>query len=320
MAASDLVKLKFSLSYPDLVSTATDKIAFLRRDVAVLGPRGITVAVIDALEALKNTFVAIPSNKSEKADASIGFQDRDIQATVLRVAIREVRNIAGDTFGNKSNIYKSFDIKGLATLTPNELYIQSGNIVVRGTNNIGAMGPKGLTSAMLTNITTQAALLLTLLSATPILVSGAEAVTGDRRTLANELFAMITDLCGIAHTYYIDRDKLKAADYVVYENAKSVVVRNGILKGKKFTTRKTEGVVGDTVIKLQVKEGTSAQFYFAMTRNSPPGPLATTVVFNPNIFRETTAADLGFDAEGGITIFIIRNPNSDDTEFLAKIG
>ena len=320
MAASKLIKLTFSLSYPDLVSTATEKIAYLRRDVANLESRGITTAVIDTLEALKNTFVAIPSNKSEVATASLGFTDRDIQASILRMGIREVRNIAQNTFGKKSTIYKSFDIKGLSRLTPNDLYMQSGNIVLRGGNNIGAMGPKGLTTAMLTNITTEAATLLTLLSATPILVSGAETVTGDRRTTANELFAMITDLCGIAHTYYIDRDKLKAENYVVYDNATSVVVRKGILKGKKFATRKTDGVVEDTVIKLQVKEGTSAQFYFAMTRNSLPGPLVTTVAFNPNIFFETTAASLGFDAAGGITIFIIRNPNSDDTEFLAKIG
>ena len=320
MSASNLIKLTFSLSYPDLVSTATTKIAFLRRDQTDLAARGITTGVIDIFEALNNTFIAIPSNKSEKADASLGFQDRDEQATILRVAIREVRNIAQNTFGKKSTIYKSFDIKGLYTLSPNELYIQSGNIVVRGTNNIAAMGPKGLTTAMLTNITTQAATLSTLISATPILVSDAETVTGDRRTTANSLYAMMTNLCGTAKTYYIDRDKLKAENYVIYDPASAVVDRSGIMKAKKYGTRKTDGIVAETQFRLKVKEGTSLQFYFAMTRNSLPGPLVPTVNFNPNIFFETTAAGLGYDAAAGITIFIIRNPNDDDAEFLAKIG
>jgi len=192
--------------------------------------------------------------------------------------------------------------------------------VVKGNKNLAAMGPKGLTAAMLANITTQAAALLPLISATPILVSDAETVTGDRRTLANSLYNSMKDLCQTAHTYYFDRDKLKAENYVIYDASTSVVNREGTVKGNKTAIRKSAGIVADTVFRLKVKSGTSLQFYYGMTSKSLPGPLVTTVDYNPNIFFSTTAAGLGYDAAGGIIVFIIRNPNSDDSEFLAKIG
>ena len=320
MSADTTVKLIFSLSFADLVTTAINKSAYFTRDLTDLTPRGITEARITALDAKRTAFVNAPSIISERETTVTGFADRDTQATVLRVAIREIRGIAQNTFGSKSPKYKGFDIMGLSTLSPMDLYIQSGNVVVKGNASIALMGPKGLTVAMLANVTTQANSLLALISATPILTTNSEQATANRHTLANDLFTELTDMCQTAHTYYESRDELKAANYIIYDVASKVVDRDGIVPGKKQTTRKTADVDADTIIRIKVKTGTSLQCYYGMTGNSLPGPLVTTVDYNPVIFTQTTAAKLGFDDAGGIRVFIIRNPNEDESEFLIKIG
>ena len=320
MSSDTTVPLDFSMSFPDLITTSIDKEAFFRRDIDDLGPRGITLIRINGLAAMRTAFVDLPSYISEKEASGLGFANRDKQATILRVAVREIRNIAENTFGTKSSIYKAFDIKGLYTLSPTDLYIQSANVVVKGNNNLATMGPKGLTAAMLANITTQAAALLPLISATPILTSSSEEATSTRHLAANAFYAEIKDMCQTGHTYYNDRDKKKAANYVISDGVVTVVDREGIVKAKKHTTRKTALIDADTIIRIKVKTGTSLQCYYGMTGNSLPGPLVATVAYNPIIFTHTTAAKLGFDDAGGIRVFIIRNPNDDDSEFLIKIG
>ena len=321
MSATKLVPLDFSTSYEDLLDDAVDKIAFLTRDEADLSPRGVTAAVIAAFDADRAAFALIPSNETGVLASGVGFAARDKKAAQLLKAIMVVMGIVNTTFAKTSSEYKGFKAKGIGKFNASQLYNISNNIVVKATLNTAALTPKGLTPAMLTSITTLATALLPLISATPVLVSNAEAVTVTRRTTANALFATMKALCSIGYAFYMAQgNKLKAADYVVYDSARTIIDRTGTVKQGSFVNRKTDDIVAGTRFRLKVSTGTTLQFYFGMTKTSLPDTLAKTVVYNPNIFATYSAAQLGYDLAGGIKYFIIRNPNSDDADFLAKIG
>ena len=304
-----------------MVSTCVEKEAYLTRDQTELAARGVTTAKIAAMETKRVAFVALPSRATESETSSIGFQDRNTQATVLLGAIRLVMYIAEDTFPKNSSQYKSFNAKGLSKMNANQLSNICPNIVAKGTQYMSLMGPKGLTAAMLTNITTQAATLLPLISNTPILVGDEDAATVVRRNAANDLFVTMKGLCHTGYVFYLAAgNDTKAKEYVVGDGDSKVVDRDGIVKPLKKATRKTADITATTPIRFKVKTGTSLQVYYGMTKTSAPTASAATVLYNPNIFLSTTAADLGYDLAGGIKYFIIYNPNADDAEFLAKIG
>lgn len=321
MSATKIVPLDFSMSYEDLLDDCVEKIAFLERDVTDLTPRGVTSTIITAFDADRAAFALIPSNETGVLASGVGFAARDIKAALLLKAINKVMGIVKTTFSKTSSQYKSFKAKGIGKFNPNQLYNISNNIVVKANLNTVALTAKGLTPAMLTSITTLSVALLPLISATPVLVGNAEAVTVTRRQTANALFATMKGLCNVGYEYYISLgDKLKADDYVVYDSARVVIDRTGTVKQTSFVGRKTAGIVAGTRFRLKVKTGTALLFYFGMTKTSLPGPLAKTVDYNPNIFATYSAAQLGYDLAGGIKFFIIRNLNNDSSDFLAKIG
>jgi len=321
MSATKLVPLDFSMSFEDLSSTCVEKEAYLTTDQAALAKRGITVDMITNCEAARVAFVALPSNATEVANSTKAFKARNKQAVILKTALNIVLNIAEDTYTTDSPEYKMFDVKRLSKYNSKQLVNTSPNVVLQGMAYMAEMSVKGLTTDMLTNITTQAAILGPLISATHPLVVLAEAATQTRRKAANALYAIIKPMCNTAHAYFLSvGNKLNAENYVIYDVASNVVERVGTVKPTKSATRKTTGVVATTRIRLKVNSGKSLQFYYGMTKTSLPTASATTVLYNPNIFLTTTVAGLGYDLAGGIIHFIIRNPNADDSDFLAKIG
>ena len=321
MSPSKLIPLDFTMSYEKLITTCIEKIAFLRRDQAELAARGITVLMIDEFEVEEKAFLNLPSNVTEVETSSKGFLDRDKQTAVLVSAVRLVLNIATDTFVPKSAQNKAFNVKGLSKMNASQLYNICPNVVKQANNNFNAMQIKGLMAAMLTNITTQAATLLPLISATPILVGEVDAATVVRRTAANKLYAVVKGLCHTGYVFYLaEVDAIKTENYVLYDGVGKVVDREGTVKAAKMVTRKTSGIKATTEIRLKVKSGIDLVFYFGMTKTSLPTASAVTVPFNPNIFLKTTTKALGYNLKGGIIHFIIYNPNNNDADFLVKIG
>ncbi len=321
MSTNKLIPAAFTMSYEDLISTSIDKEAYLIRDVVQLTPRGITLVVIAALTAKRVAFAAMPDSVAGIENNTLGYEARDKQVAILFTAVNLVAGIALDTFGEKSAQYKGFQVKGLGKFDCDKLYNVAANVVVKGNRYSVAMEAKGMTTAMLTNITTQAATLLPLISAMPELVGDGETATVLRREAANDFFLTLKGHCSTGKACFkAAGDSVKQKNYTIYDKARTVKDRKGTMKARKRSVKKSAGVIATTVIKIKVKTGTSVMVYFGMTKTSPPTPSAATILFNPNTFLNTTAEALGYDLAGGIIKLIMYNPNADDSEFLMKIG
>ena len=268
MSISNSLPLNFSCSFDELIGKSIEKEAFLRRDLADLLPRGITLIRINSFADLRTTFIGIPTNISERSGNSISFSTRDAKSMELMVAVNEVNGIAKNTFGKTSSEYKSFDIKGLTHFNADEMYIYSNNVFVKATFYFTRMEPKGLTNAMLTNITTLRAQLIILIAAPPVLVADSEAMTVLRRNTANMLFDEMRSMCDTAIVYYDKRNPTKKADYFIYDIASTTIIRKGILNPGKQKSPKSTGITGDTPIKIKVKSGGEVQVFYSMVKGT----------------------------------------------------
>ena len=321
MNASDQVPLIFSLTFDEFVNLLIAKETHLRRDQVDLMSRGITIVRLDAFKANKGLLLTMPQHVVENRDRSLALTACRVKKAELAVALTEIKKIAQNTFGLKGSLYYSFNLNGIKKLSYPKILDVVPDFVKYGTASIIPMGKKGLTAEKLTNITTLAAELTTLLAVPTDLESTSSAATIARHTLENSLYSEMKDMCLTGHIFYENTDIVKAADYIIYEKKAKVINRSGIVKSNVSTTRKTGDLVPKTRIRMKVSTGKSLEMYFGMTKTSPPSAKALTVVYNPNTFTSTTPAALGYDLAGGIIYLIIRNPNEDDdSKFLLKIG
>gem|GEM_PF-815706 len=327
MSITDIMRKKseytahFTFSYKELISKSIAKEAYLRRDLVALTPRGITTAKINDMVALRVALQGMPTEETNNEIVTLVFLERDETAALLTEAVRNVTLIAKATFGDKSNEYKAFWIKALSKLSPSELSNKAPNIVEKGNKYFDEMDDNGLTAEMLTNITTLTTNLVGLTSNTAVAEGDSKLVTGDRRSTADELYDSMSWMCQTANGFFKGINKLKAANYTLYGNAGKTIVRKGKVKAGKTSSPKTKGIKTTTKFNLKTSSGDELQYYFALTKRSPSPESAITVKCNKKLFTTTTAAKLGYNKAGGMTILNILNMNDHkDATYLVRIG
>ena len=299
--------LMFSFSYAELMRLTYEKEALLTRDVTELTPRGITTARLTAFNGLRTAFVAIPSDSTVVATISQATRDRDLAAYALRTAIRDIQGIAANTFGEGSPEHKAFAPKGMSEATPGELLLLAPTIVAQGNLFLTAMTPKGLTAAMLTDVTNKGNTLKTKITAFELAEGSQPITTANRHKAANALYSEMSNMCQAANNYYKERDPIKAEQYVIYDLGTNVQQRTGSVAVKATVSREIDELKNKSLFKFKVIGNSDLQFYFSKTEAGDPGPKSLTVQPNLTIYKEATAADLGYDKENGVTQFCIRN-------------
>ena len=320
MKASQVVPLTFSCSHDDLIQTSIEKEGFLRRDQLELMSRGITVKRIDDFLAQRNSLIAMPPYVIENRDYTLALRACEVKRSTLAEKIIEIQDIAANTFTKKGVKYFPFNVLAINKM-PEKTLIDCVPVFVKaGTDNMVAMGLKGLTPGMLTAITTLSTDLNILLQAPLLSLSISNAATINRHESENAFHDEMKNMCQTGNIFYKKSDKVKAKDYVMDSSTPKVTNRKGIVKSNAVVTRKAANLVARTRIRAKVSTGKSLEIYFGMTKTTMPTANALIVENNPNIFVTTTAADLGYDLAAGIIHLIINNANKEESKFLVKIG
>jgi len=300
-------ELHFGFSYNELINLSFEKEAMFTRDVADLTARGITAARITAFAVLRNNFVAIPQDATLVANISIAKDARDAAAEPLRVAIREVQGIAANTFGRGSATHKTFVLQTLSDLDAGGLFLLAPTIVAQGTTFLAQMGDKGLTAAMLANITTLANNLKPLLTAFSTAEGAQLLATQNRHFAANALYDEMSSMCETAIVYYQDRNPLKASQYIIYDEGGNSQQRNGSILSGKIISRAFEGINVDSSFKMKAFGGNDLLAYFSNSDAGNSYTKSVTIVSNAVDYKVAKATDLGYDANNGFIFFCIKN-------------
>ena len=306
--------LHFTMSYNEELNLSYEKEVLLTRDQADLASRGITVARIIAFAGLRNTFMNVPQDETMVALISVATNSRDAVVSDMRIAIREVVGIAKNTFGDGSAEYKTFKSGDLSRTDAADLSFLSVTIVARGNAYLAQMATKGLTAAMLTNITTLKGTLDTKIKDVETAQANQLTTTQTRHTAANSLFDEMSAMCDAAQVYYADRNPLKASEYVIYDTVGTQQQRNGVLAANTIVSRSLTGVTPDSNFKLQVKSGNDLAFYFSQT-DGGESSAEVTVGVNPNNYKETTATKMGYNESTGYIVFCIKNGSTTESVY-----
>ena len=307
--------LHFKMAYNEVLNLSFEKEVLLTRDQADLASRGITAARITAFAALRNTFMNVPQDETMVALISVATNSRDAVVNDMRIAIREVVGIAKNTFGDGSAEYKTFKAGDMTRVDASDLSFLSVTIVARGNAYLAQMTPKGLTAAMLTNITTLKGTLDTKIKDVETAQANQLTTTQTRHNAANSLFDEMSAMCDAAQVYYADRNPLKASEYIIYDTVGTTQQRNGTVAGNSVVSRSLTGVTPDSNFKLQVKNGTELSFYFSQTDGGDSSGAEVRVDINPNNYTETTAALMGFNASTGYIVFCIKNGGTTESVY-----
>lgn len=312
--------LNFAMSYNELLNLSFEKEVLLTRDQADLANREITTARITAFAALRNTFMAVPTDDTMKANITIAINARDAVADELKVNIREVLGIAKNTFGEGAAQYKTFNGGELSRLDATDISFLSVTIVTQGNVYMANMQPKGLTPAMLTTISTLKETLDSRIKAVQAANAAQLTTTQNRHLAANNLFDEMTAMCNTAQVYYADRNPQKANEYVIYDTEGTQQQRNGVVGAGNIVFRNFEAIQPDVQFKLRVTQGNDLQFYFSQTEGGNAGAKFVSVSVDPNNYTEVSAAELGYNVATGFIKFNIKNNGTTEAGYRVLMG
>ena len=312
-------KKHFTLSYRQLLKQSFEKEVLFERDASILNARGITIARIAAFVALRDVFTAMPQNETARANITIDIDQRNLLITELKTAIKEVLGIAKITFGAKAVEYKTFGPTSISLLRENHLYELAMQVVARGNFYFAQMQPKGLTAAMLANITTLQNNLPYAIDTSFQTKVKRIITTQERIVAANNVFNEMKEMCNTAIVYFENRDKLKASEYLIYKVAGKQQQRNGKVKSSSIICPKLKGIAANSKFKLMAASGSTLAFYFSKTNGGDAGAKKAVVPVNADVFVEITAANLGYDKEKGFDFFCIKNVGEGGEEGVYKV-
>jgi hypothetical protein len=220
MKKPSVVRL-YHLSDAKLVTTGKEKIAFMRRDVAVFTPFGITAALMTNLETAINTFSDTITDIESLKSQTVVTANKNAKADELRVAIRTVMACAKLQYGTRSARYKQFGTNTLSRQSDADLCM-TGKIVVRvGTKSLETLSANGLTVAMLTAITTLCSEFEVLLLDVKIKMCERDSIQENRVEAGNSIYKTLIKYTTMGLSIWETSNVAKYNDYVIYNTVKA---------------------------------------------------------------------------------------------------
>lgn len=211
------VKPIFNQSFADLMQLGDKADDLMERDAVELLPYGVDATFRSDTATLTQDLKDFPTDEELQGAAAEQTEIKNESADVVKVLIRSVMVRAKNAFGESSAKYRRFGTKGLDELTDNDL-LKCGKRVVRiATLFQVPLAAKGLTVAMITDLSDKAVIFDNAIDAQDDAIRQRDSATEDRIELGNALYKKIMELFDFGKDYWITRDEAKYNDYVLYD-------------------------------------------------------------------------------------------------------
>ena len=216
MKKSEVTRL-YKFSDATLVALGREKIAHMHRDIEVFTSFGITIAMVSDLERnivrFSNSITDI-----EALSEQTGVTENKInKAEQLRVAIRNVMVRVALKYGPDSAKYRKFGTAALAQLSDPELFITGKRVVRVGTEFLDDLTDQGLTTEMLTNISSLCYEFENLMLDLQVKISERDIIQEDRIEAGNAVYSTLVSYTTTGRAIWETSDVAKYNDYVIYD-------------------------------------------------------------------------------------------------------
>lgn len=215
MKKKEVVRV-FNFSDAVLVTKTKEKIAFMQRDLAEFVQYGITQADVTALLNSIDAFSESITDVEILSDQTGVTSLKDSKAESLREAIRSIMTRVALKFGTESSKYKKFGTDALARQTDADLFITGKRIVRVGNMFLTELTEKGVTPAMLLNITTLCNDFEDLIIDMKIKMGDRDVMQEERVEVANSIYNILVSYTNTGQSIWTTTNVAKYNDYVLY--------------------------------------------------------------------------------------------------------
>jgi hypothetical protein len=225
MKKATVVRL-YNFSDATLVTTAREKIGFMRRDADAFTPFGVTAVQMADLETAINNFSNSITDGESLSDQTEVTANKIAKADQLRVAIRTVMARVELKYGTDSAKYKKFGTESLSRQSDSDLLVTGKKVVRVGTDFLADLAPNGLTNDMLTVISTLCHEFGELLLNQQLKMGDRDIIQEERVEAGNAIYKALVQYTTIGLSIWETSHLAKHNDYVIYNtvNAGSTAV------------------------------------------------------------------------------------------------
>lgn len=207
----------FRFSFATLIGLGQKTVSVMDRDQSELLFYGIAAADRTIVAQATLNLQDMPTDDEYKGIVIGHTATKDQLTDQIKVGIRSVMVRVADVFGEKSGTYYRFGTTGLSKMNDLDLLQCCKRVTRMAGSYISQLETKGLTPVMLETITQLATQFEAALEAKKDAELEREVATEQRITEANELYALITRVCGFGKDYWYTRNEAKYNDYVIYD-------------------------------------------------------------------------------------------------------
>lgn len=215
MKKKELFRL-YNFSDGKLVTIGKEKIAFMRRDKTAFDKFGITTSDFDALETSIDAFSDTDTDVESVNAQTNTTINKDAKAEELREAIRAVMARVVLVFPQGSSNFKKFGTELLSQQLDSDLLITAKRVVRVANEFIADLTPKGVTAAMLTNITDLRATFEDLIIDVKLKIADRDTQQQERVEKANAIYETLVKYAITGQNIWVSNDVAKYNDYVIY--------------------------------------------------------------------------------------------------------
>lgn len=209
-----VTNIKFSQGY--LMQLGDRILSRINRDAAVLINFGITPAFITNLHDRNQAFKDFPTDEELLGNVTDLTKTKDLDMDNLKVGVRDIMVRVANVFPPGDGVYERFDTKGMDALSDYDM-LRVGFRVVRMANfYLTKLAVEGLTQADIDALEALSTKADNSYDAQQDAMSLRVSTTGERISLVNEVYGLITKVCDYGKNYWVTRNWAYYKDYVIY--------------------------------------------------------------------------------------------------------
>lgn len=210
----------YRFSDATLKQECDSKAKSITRDILKFNARGVTAATVTAFSTLSTNFGNLPTDEELKADVSQATLDKDTAAENQKIAIRSIRTMAANKYGEGSPKYKKFGFKDMGTLNDNDLHRLGKRVVRVAPGSLSDLNLEGLNAALIASLNGLVTIFDNAIDAKDDAVNNRDIKTQERIDSGNVLYKELVRLCNIGKDLFASTDAARYNDYIIYDEPK----------------------------------------------------------------------------------------------------
>lgn len=220
----EVVVFSSNMSYGDLSQLADAGVNTAMRDISDLSLFGVDIAFVDNIRQKNAVFKDFATDEEYSGIVSKRTQEKNDLRNVVTKGISNIMIRVKNKYGVNSPDYKRFSTGTMHKDTDSDLVRMARRVTRLANEYLSDLYEKGLRQPEIDSLNEQIDLFDKSIETKDQAVKERDTATQQRALLANEIYALVSELFDYGKQRYIDTNEAKYNDYVIYSNQTSSMV------------------------------------------------------------------------------------------------